>query len=69
MDATVIIGFADRLAEALHALDRRSPADQPFRDAEALEVAPEAYQRATGTEWDHVEPVSYESASNDVGWA
>jgi hypothetical protein len=118
IDATAITGFADRLAEALHALDRRSLAEQPFRDTEApdgpvvsesadgflyarcavvaagremfervlhdesafarpwdlgaeglLEVAPEAYERATGREWDHVEPVSYESAANDAGWA
>lgn len=33
-----------------------------------LEVAPEAYRRATGHEWDHEETVSYETGSNSEGW-
>lgn len=115
-----IIGFADRLAEALHRLDRRELARQPVRhldgggashqpiplsddaflyarcavvaageemyrrvdsdpasfagawdlhDAESLlYAAEEVYEEVTGEEWDHEEPVSYESGSNKAGW-
>ncbi|MER7004535.1 DUF4240 domain-containing protein [Dactylosporangium sp. NPDC000555] len=34
-----------------------------------LEVAPEAYEEATGDEWSHVEPFDYETGSNKEGWA
>ena len=33
-----------------------------------LEVAPNAYERRTGLEWDHVEPYDFETASNEEGW-
>jgi hypothetical protein len=34
-----------------------------------LGVAPNAYGQVTGREWDHEEPVSYESGSNPEGWS
>jgi hypothetical protein len=114
MPVAAITGFADRLAEALHALDTPELADQPVWDVEQdpeadeplspsddaflytrcavvasgretyervraeptalagrwdlgredlLYVAPRAYEQATGEEWDHESPVSYETGS------
>ena len=33
-----------------------------------LTIAPEAYERATGEEYDHLSPLSYETFSNREGW-
>jgi len=33
-----------------------------------LFVAANAYEEATGEEWDHVTPVSWETGSNKAGW-
>jgi hypothetical protein len=39
------------------------------REAEPLlYVASTAYERSTGTRWNHESPVSYESGSNIAGW-
>ncbi|MFC8452626.1 DUF4240 domain-containing protein [Kitasatospora sp. NPDC057223] len=114
-----IIGFEERLAQALYRLDRREfgtlpvidmcePGKAPFPQSndgflysrcavvaagrgtyeavlagrapfaphtattlhgeDLLYIAEEAYEKATGEEWDHVNEFDYESCSNPEGW-
>lgn len=46
---------------------REMPKNMPF-DA-LLSLAPSAFERASGEKFDHVPPVSYETFSNQAGWA
>jgi predicted DNA-binding WGR domain protein len=45
----------------------RMPKDMEFESL--LRVAPTAFERKTGSEFDHMSRVSYESFSNQVGWS
>lgn len=42
------------------------PKDMEFEAL--LGIAPEAFERKTGKEWDYVSPLSYETFSNKEGW-
>jgi predicted DNA-binding WGR domain protein len=45
----------------------KMPKDMEFESL--LTVAPTAFERKTGSEFDHISRVSYESFSNQVGWS
>jgi hypothetical protein len=62
----VIVANGQALFDHVLRNPRTFPKDVEFEAV--LRLAPEAYRRATGEEFDHLTPVSYETFSNRTGW-
>lgn len=62
----VVVANGPELYQSVLSDPSQMPKDMEFEAL--LTVGPEAYERKTGQEFDHLSPLSYESFSNHAGW-